>query len=239
MLLGLNVSVWKDSRRRAAWNPPLLLLLTSLGAAALTAQSQKVEQGPYRLEISLERETPSGWETVEPGLILEADDLVRFRVVSNADGYLNVSSKGTSGAYTTLFPSVDAGEENRILAGRMIPVPQTAGAFRLKGPAGHDIVYWVLSPQPLPAPYQPLPAAPASPPPSAELMPRCDETILRARGDCVDSSSGVRSSQDHGSNASAQRSRDLLFVQKKKSSVVSAPEGLQGPVIFEYRIAHK
>lgn len=231
-------------RARGALREVARLLLASavaggVGVGALSAQSQRVEQGPYRLEIALERETPSGWEAVEPGLVLESNDLVRFRVISNADGYLNVSNKGTSGAYSTLFPSPESGEGNRILAGRALRVPQTNGAFRLQGPAGHDIVYWVLSPQPLPAPYQPLPAAPAKPPSSAELMPRCDETILRARGDCVDSGSGVRHSQERGSNDSAVRSRELLFVQKNKSAVVSAPEGLQGPVIFEYRIAHK
>jgi hypothetical protein len=205
---------------------------------ALAAQTQ-IEQGAYRLEISLERETPGGWEAVDPGRVLEGDDLVRFRIRSNADGYLHVTSRGTTGSYSTLFPSVDAGEENRVQAGQQYRIPQTSGAFRLSGPAGHDVVYWILSPQPLPSAYQPLPESPAQAKPSAGMLPRCDETVLRARGECVDSSAGVRQSQERGSNTTAVRSRELLFVQKKKASVVSAPEGLTGPVIFEFRIAHK
>ena len=228
--------LFSDSRRRvqAVW---AILALLGVGGSAV-AQTQ-LDQGAYRIEISLERETSSGWEAVDPGLILEGDDLVRFRIKSNTDGYLHVTNRGTSGAYSTLFPSADAGEENRVQAGKQYRIPQTSGAFRLNGPAGHDVVYWILSPQPLPSAYQPLPASPASPKPSPSMLPRCDETILRARGDCVDSSAGVRQSQERGSNEAALRSRELLFVQRKKSSVVSAPEGLSGPVIFEFRIAHK
>jgi len=214
----------------------LSMLLVTPGVA--DAQTQ-LQQGAYRVEVTLERETPVGWETVDPGLILEGDDLVRFRIKSNADGYLHVTNRGTSGAYSTLFPSIDAGEENRIQAGKQYRIPQTSGAFRLNGPAGHDVVYWVLSPQPLPSAYRPLPESPGTAKPKPGLLPRCDETILRARGECIDSSAGMRQSQERGSNETAMRSRELLFVQKKKASVVSAPEGLSGPVIFEFRIAHK
>lgn len=229
-----------SSRLRRRTRILFYLALAAIVSASgtLTAQTQ-LEQGAYRIEISLERETPSGWEAVDPGLVLEGDDLVRFRIESNTDGYLHVTSRGTSGSYSTLFPSVDAGEENRVQAGRQYRIPQTSGAFRLSGPAGHDVVYWILSPQPLPSAYQPLPESPAQAKPAAGMLPRCDETILRARGECVDSSAGVRQSQERGSNTTAVRSRELLFVQKKKASVVSAPEGLTGPVIFEFRIAHK
>lgn len=218
----------------AAW----LVAAWMVGTGVAGAQTH-LEQGSYRVEITLERETPSGWEAVNPGLILEGDDLVRFRIKSNTDGYLHVTNRGTSGAYDSLFPSADAGEENRIQAGKQYRIPQTSGAFRLNGPAGHDVVYWILSPQPLPSSYRPLSGAPASPPAPDGMLPRCDETVLRARGECIDSSAGVRQSQERGSNETALRSRELLFVQKKKSSVVSAPEGLTGPVIFEFRIAHK
>lgn len=226
--------------RRALFG--LVPLVGCASALALTgplrAQTQ-LEQGSYRLEISLERQSPDGWEAVDPGFILASDDLVRFRVRSSADGFLQVTNRGTSGAYSQLFPSAETGAQNRIEAGKPYRIPQTSGAFRLAGPAGHDVVYWILSPSPLPSAYQPLPNPPPSPDPTPEMLPRCDDTILRARGDCVDSSAGVRQSQERGSNAAALRSRELLFVQKKKASVVSAPEGLKGPVIFEFRIAHK
>jgi len=228
-----------SSAGRRRWILAVWAVAGWLGGGAAAVGQTQLEQGAYRIEITLERETPGGWESVDPGLILEGDDLVRFRIKSNADGYLHVTNRGTSGAYASLFPSADAGEENRIQAGKQYRIPQTSGAFRLNGPAGHDVVYWILSPQPLPSSYRPLPDAPASPGKPEGLLPRCDETILRARGECIDSSAGVRQSQERGSNDTALRSRELLFVQKKKSSVVSAPEGLTGPVIFEFRIAHK
>jgi hypothetical protein len=64
------------------------------------------------------------------------------------------------------------------------------------------------------------------------MTPRCDETILRARGDCVDTSAGPKPGRD-------LRSRDLTFMRRQNSAVVAAPAELAGPVVFEFRLAHK
>jgi hypothetical protein len=77
------------------------------------------------------------------------------------------------------------------------------------------------------------------------MTPRCDDAILRARGDCVDTSAGakpVARGQELPSNlqqANPDASQDLVFMKSQNRSVVTAQSRLTGPVVFEYRLAHK
>jgi hypothetical protein len=66
--------------------------------------------------------------------------------------------------------------------------------------------------------------------PKAGLIPRCDDSILRARGDCVDSSAGPKPGEG---------TRDLVFMREGQQTVISSPTPLLGPVTFEFRLAHK
>lgn len=215
-----------------------------LAAPNLAAQAQQLEKGPYRLEIALERLEEGAWNPVDPGLVFEPGERVRFRVKPSFGGFLYVMNQGTSGDYTTLFPRDDTGRENRIEPGNEYLIPSTDGAFRISGPAGHDVVYWMATPIAVAEPtrYRPLPPPPDSGPPPKNLLPRCDDTILRARGDCIDTSAGPQQAEALPQNFEGARSlekRQLIFVQKEGSSVVSAPRTLEGPVVFEFRLAHR
>lgn len=222
-----------------------LIAIGCLLPSPAAAQKTALERGPHRLEIVLERLSAGKWNKIDPGLVLNQNDRVRFRATTNFDGYLYVMNQGTSGDYTRLFPREDTGSQNKLKAGKEYVVPATEGAFRITGPAGHEIVYWMITPVDIGArpEYVPLP-----PPPSPEklpkhLMPRCDDTIFRARGDCVDTSAGPQQANEQTLPQNlAQVPKDgapeLLFVQKEGSSVVSAPPALAGPVIFEFRLAH-
>jgi hypothetical protein len=223
-----------------------LLLAAYLLALPTVAQKASLERGPHRLEIVLERLDASGWQKIDPGLVLKQNDRVRFRATANFDGYLYVMNQGTSGDYSRLFPREDTGQQNKIRAGKEYLVPATEGVFRITGPAGHEIVYWMISPaelgaRPHAAPLPPPAGSQTAPP---ELLPRCDDTIFRARGDCVDTSAGPRAVSDESrlpenlAQVPKANGDELLFVQKEGSSVVSAPPALQVPVIFEFRIAH-
>ncbi|HYM09930.1 MAG TPA: DUF4384 domain-containing protein [Bryobacterales bacterium] len=227
-----------------------LFALASLTLPAALAQSERLTQGPHRLEITLEKKEASGWRTVDPGLVFEHNDLVRFRVRANFDGYLYVMNQSTSGRYSLLFPSEEAGTKNRMEAGRDYLVPATQGWFRIAGPPGHEVVYWLASPLELPGeegvkPYVPLPPPPEPGKIPPNITPRCDDTILRARGDCVDTSAGAKpvGSKDrlpeNLAGVPRAASRDLLFVRRPQASVVASPAGLQGPVVFEFRLAHR
>jgi Domain of unknown function (DUF4384) len=207
-------------------------------ACSAPAQTKSMSQGSHRMELTLEKRVSSGWMPVDPGLIFNKDDYVRFRFRTNFAGFLYVTNQSTSGDHTLLFPRQDTGQQNRIEASKEYIVPATSqGAFRVTGPAGHDIVYWMISPVEMGGPkYTPMPP----PPPKSEkslssLTPRCDDAVLRARGDCVDVSAGAKAVKTPENPAS----RELVFIQEQNRTVVSSPAPLQGPVIYEFRLAHK
>jgi hypothetical protein len=74
------------------------------------------------------------------------------------------------------------------------------------------------------------------------LIPRCDDSIFRARGLCIDSSAGPR-------NVPAQEAlppglpqinpRELVIIQNKDTARVTSPSAFTGPVIYEFRVAHR
>ena len=75
-------------------------------------------------------------------------------------------------------------------------------------------------------------------------MPRCDESVMKVRGDCVDSTAGpkliprdVDVSKDLAAANAA--SRDLFFIRQQNTAVISSPAPLTGPVIYEFQLAHR
>jgi hypothetical protein len=207
---------------------------------AALAQSRTMTQGAHRMEMTLERRDGGKWNAVDPGLILNQGDEVRFRFRTNFDGYVYVSNHSTSGKYEQLFPREETGRNNRVTAGQEYRVPATSTAFRIAGPAGHEVVYWLVSPERLgDAPRMDFPAPPHT------LIPRCDDTRLKARGDCIDVSAGPKlvprdvAVPQELSDAADRSRRDLMFVRQEDKSVVSSPEPLTGPVIYEFLLAHR
>jgi Domain of unknown function (DUF4384) len=151
-----------------------------------------------------------------------------------------VTNRGSSGKYEQLFPRADTGEDNHIRASQEYQVPATSSLFRIAGPAGYETVYWLVSPTPLgagvPVPHDDKPVV---------LHPRCDDTILKARGDCVDSSAGPRlvprgeALPDVLAQVSGSNRPDLLVMRQENTSVIASTVPLTGPVVYEYRLAHK
>ncbi|MGA3187721.1 MAG: DUF4384 domain-containing protein [Bryobacteraceae bacterium] len=197
-----------------------------------------------RVRLTVEREESAVWKKVDSALVFATGDKLRFHVTSSFAGYLYVMNHGTSGSYELLFPRSDTGADNSIEAGKDYVVPAAQGWFKVTGPAGHDIVYWVISPVKLGNEYRPLP-----PPPNASLpqsfRPRCDDEIFKSRGDCVDTSAGVKPLKEGEAvpknldGIAAPTPRDLLFIQEKGATVMSSPTALTGPVIYELRLAHR
>lgn len=218
--------------------PVFLLLMT---AAAAASQTTPLARGAQRMEITVERLDSHRWRAVDPASVFAAGDRLRFRFQTSFNGYLFVMNQGTSGDYTLLFPRHDTGSNNRIETGREYVLPATEGAFRVAGPPGQDVMYWMVSPTDLRSP--PLPARPAAPAPS--LTPRCDDTVLRARGHCVDPSAGprrIRPSEPVPENLAAaggDTSRELVFMKQQNKAVISSPAPLTGPVIYEFRLSHR
>jgi hypothetical protein len=202
------------------------------------------------MEITVQRLERGVWKLVDPGLVFGRNDRVRFRYRANFAGYLYVTNRSTSGKYEQLFPRDETGQDNRIAAGKEYTVPATDTVFRIAGPAGHELIYWLASPVELPKDPVNSGAGPSSLPPASkprpdDLIPRCDNAIFRARGECVDSSAGTQSIRQ-GENlprdlasASATTPRDLLFLRRDKTTVVASPVPLTGPVVYEFRLAHQ
>jgi hypothetical protein len=230
----------------------LSCLLASAALAfpgAAVPQSRVMTQGSSRMEIMLERMDGAAWRTIDPGLVLNQGDRVRFRFRTNFDGYLYVMNQSTSGKYEQLFPREETGTDNVLKGGQEYYVPATKTVFRIAGPAGYETVYWMVTPARLTdtAPeYKPLPPPPSPRPVPSSLIPRCDDALLKARGDCIDSSAGpklVPRGADIPPNlqtaAKPQNPRDLVFLRQKDTAVISSPTPLTGPVIYEFRLAHR
>jgi hypothetical protein len=198
-----------------------------------------------RIKLAVERQEASAWKPVDSALVFAAGDKLRFRVSSTFAGFLYAMNHGTSGKYELLFPRSDTGADNSIEANKEYIVPAGQGWFKVTGPAGHDIVYWVISPVKLGDEVRPLPP----PPPNASLplsfKPRCDDEIFKSRGDCIDTSAGVKPVKEgeklpkNLDRFSEPTPRELLFIQEKGATVVSSPAPLTGPVVYELRLAHR
>ena len=196
-------------------------LIVALAAAAFG-------QDPQRIRVIVERQDSAGWIPVNAAHVFDSGEKLRFRFSSSVAGYLYVTNQGTSGSSELLFPRSDTGGDNRVAAGREYIVPASQGWFKVAGPVGQDVIVWLVSPVDLGKDYRPQPAAE-----QLKLRPRCDDAILKARGDCIDTSAGVK----------PVAPRELMFMQDntfgKESVVLSAPVSQTGPVTYELRLAHR
>lgn len=205
------------------------LILLLLSALCMADDKRVSQQGAHRMEVTLERLEAGSWKAIDPSLVLDKDDKIRFKFKANFSGYLYVTNQSTSATSSLLFPRVDTGSNNRIAANREYMVPATKGAFRVDGPAGYDVVAWLISPVELGRPE--APPRPSMPP--ANMTPRCDDTLFKARGACLDSSAGPQASK------SDDQKRELVFIREKDSSVISSTTPLKAPFIYEFHLAHK
>jgi hypothetical protein len=193
------------------------------------------------VEITLERQREGKVEAMAPGHVFAKGDVVRLKVTSHYDGYLYVMDQGTSGKFATVFPAIQTGSDNRVTTGKQYLVPAVEdGWFEVNGPAGFDVLYFLLSPAVLATPALSSFAAPG---PISSLKPRCNDEIFRARGDCTDDSAGP-SVVPQGQKLPAplapiagSASRDITFVNKGNGTV-----GVQGestaPMLYTFRLAH-
>jgi len=199
-----------------------------------------------KLDILVERKRAGKVERVDPATIFDPGDLVRFRFRSNFAGFLYVMNQATSGDYTLLFPRADTGEENRIATGQEYVIPMTdEGWFQIAGPAGHEVLYWLISVEPRaqrtftsPA----LPAAASAPAPDAQMTPRCDDAIFRARGECLDAAAGPQAPGENlppNLTPYAAPARDLTVLKSGKNTAVAVPSSQHAPFLYTFRLAHR
>ena len=227
---------------RSLW----MLLITGAGVLNCCAQQpgqdeQTAQQKELQMKIVVEQQTGSAFRIVSPQHIFKTGDMIRFRVTSSADGFLYVSDRAASGKYSELFPAKGAG--NRLEHGKDYRMPAATRAwFRIEPPAGYETIFFTFTSSPVlrrnePANPYAKPAPQASP---AELVPRCDDTTFRARGECLDLNAGP-SAVPAGTLAGSDglTPRDVSIVQGPDSSVVTPVVPGDAPIIYEFRIAHR
>lgn len=232
-------------------------ILLACYAVSLPAQvaAPAAAAAPVRLvTIQLQQKSGKKVRNVDPRYVFNSGDIVRFVLHPSVNAYLYVVDLTTSGHYEVLFPRADTGNNNHIVPGRSYLLPATQnGWFEVTGPAGHERLYFVMSPIDLTIGQvrgraeghsAPLPeAAPGVVPP--DMTPRCDDKFFQSRGLCIDPTAGphqVSPSEQlpRGLLGDGQvASRDLKFTRKSSASEVESNSPLQGPVVYEFLLAHK
>jgi len=215
-------------------------LVWILAAAILVAIPAVAED--QRMEVVLEKRSAAGWGVAEPGQVLDQGDEVRFRLTSNMDGRLYVYNRTPEGRSELIFPDGASSTENRLEAGQEFLMPED-GAFGIEGPPGHDLIYWVVSPEESRRPPMEISQllTPANLPAPPRFTPSCDETVLRARSLCVDPAAGaqVLKPVSQSTSSGTLKTRSITIEQDRNAAVITSPRSRDGFVIFEYRLAHR
>ncbi|HWR53911.1 MAG TPA: DUF4384 domain-containing protein [Bryobacteraceae bacterium] len=106
------------------------------------------ETKPLGLRYSLLKRTGSGVEEVDTATAFRAGDRIRLSIEVNDPGYLYIVNRGSSGAWTVLFPSSEiAGGDNRVLPGRRYEIP-SGYTFTFDETAGEEKLFVVVARKP-------------------------------------------------------------------------------------------
>ncbi len=227
----------------------LLILLISWPTPDLCAQNP----GSTSLfSIRLEQRKGNSVQAVPQNTVFRNGDILRFRLASQIDGYLYVVDKGTTGSTAVLFPGTGATNTNHIEMNHSYLVPADGdGWFEVSGPAGFDTLYFLVSASAIALPAGPQAESPDSthpqstPPPPPGLLPRCDDAIFKARGECLDGSAGVA---PLASGAEVPRelvplartaSRDIVLANDGDDTAIQSAPTAKLPLIYTFRLAHR
>lgn len=199
--------------------------------------------------IHLEQKRNDKAIAMYPGHVFQPGDVVRFRVTARGmEGYLYVIDQGTSGAYATLFPAQGSHADTFLHVDQEVFVPSVEdGWFEVGGPAGFDILYFVVSPKAIdiaPSSGEPGASGAAAPLPDS-MKPRCDDAIFRARGECVDSTAGPAplprdlALPPQITAVTKDAARDLVLEEDEEDHSVKATTPLDKPAVYVFRLAHQ
>jgi hypothetical protein len=227
-------------------------LISLVALAALDVRAQN-PGSPGLLSIRLEQRKGNTIQAVPQSTVFRNGDILRFRLASRIDGYLYVVDKGTTGSTAVLFPGTSAATStNHIEINRSYPVPADGdGWFEVSGPAGFDTLYFLVSVSAITLPSGYQPASPDSahpqstPPPPPGLLPRCDDAIFKARGECLDGSAGVAPLPPDAAvprelvPLARTASRDIVLANDGDDTAIQSAPTAKLPLIYTFRLAHR
>jgi hypothetical protein len=241
------------SRLSAVLRPYALVLVFSflLFAARPQRLASQSTNSAGLLTLRLEQRVGDAAKTVAQNTVFRTGNILRFRLTSQLAGYLYIVDKGTTGETATLFPaSENPDASNRVEPGQSMVVPANGdGWFEVSGPSGFDTIYILVSAEPIAIPHVPA-SGPNQEAPQNEnplpsnLLPRCDDAIFKARGDCIDKSAGVAPLPP---NAQVPRelvplartaARDIILADDADGVTVKPAPSAKLPLIYTFRLAH-
>lgn len=201
------------------------------------------------ISIRLEQRLGDEARTVDQKRVFRSADILRFRLKSRLAGYLYIVDQGTTGEISTLFPAAGSGAvDNRIEPDHEYIIPADGdGWFQLSGPSGFDVVYFLVSANPIGGPSleQQKPPVAAKPAVRPDLMPRCDDAIFKARGDCLDDSAGIAPLPPDAElprelmPLARTASRDIILTDDGDATAVQPAATAKLPLIYIFRLAHR
>jgi hypothetical protein len=195
------------------------------------------------VEVAVERKDGSEWRAVDPHYVFASQDQIRFVFRSDVPGNLYVMNRAPSGNSDWIFPAANTETENRVTPGQAYRIP-AQGAFVISGPPGFDTTVWILSPHALQlGAAADLVETPKEHPASDDnLIPRCTDTLLVARGPCTDDRAGATPFHErlHLPQSEGLVARDLNFSNDGDRTRITPRDQNSGNVIvYEFRIAHR
>ncbi len=118
---------------------------TPSGGQVIPASYSNEPVYPLGLRYSILKREGSESTEVSPGTVFRTGDRIRLRVEANADGYLYIIHRGSSGVWKPLFPSSEvAGGSNRIEKGKSYEIP-SGYVFTFDEQPGEEKLFIVLS----------------------------------------------------------------------------------------------
>ena len=248
--MGLELALMRTRLRRQLRKASVLFLISASLICAAPVQAQTA--GSSVLSIRLEKKTGNTVQAVPQNTVFRNGEILRFRLTSQINGYLYVVDKGSTGNTAVLFPAATTAGGNRIETGRSYLVPAEGdGWFEVSGPAGFDVLYFLVSATPISLPSGSSPSqgekhAPAqeSPPPP-NLLPRCDDAVFKARGECVDMSAGATALPPDAVvprelvPLARTASRDIVLTDDGDDTGVQSAPNAKLPIIYTFRLAHR
>jgi hypothetical protein len=125
-----------------------LVALNGYGATPHLVRSSESRLG-LRCSLLL-RGADKEYGEIKPGTVFHSGDHIRLSLMANQAGYLYVIQKGSSGAWSPIYPPRNAGADAaRISPGHLEIVPGGTQAFAFDQHAGEEKLYVILSREPV------------------------------------------------------------------------------------------
>ena len=162
--------------------------------------------------VILEREGKQ--QTVAPSHPFKSGDKVKLVFTPNTNGYVYWMSKGSTGSYSLLYPTVQTGMDNKVKKNAEYVIP-TTGSFKFDSNSGNEELLCILS---------------------AKRLPDLDRAVAEE----LRNSSG-KIAQLEEQSAAKRKSRDLVFEEEEKGDVSTKKQeaSTAEPMVVHFKLSHE